>query len=118
VHGETFHSTLCHCSDCRRVAGAPAVAWFSVAVPGFRITSGVLRKFRSSAAVERGFCGDCGTALTYQHAGFAAEIDVTSCSLDAPGEMAPEDHTWVSEGLRWVKLAAGLPAYDEARAAT
>ncbi len=113
--GGTFHSTLCHCSDCRHVAGAPAVAWFSITVSGFRVTSGTMRRFHSSAKAVRGFCGDCGTALTYQHADFAEEIDVTSASLDAPEAMPPADHTWICERLDWMKVAAGLPAYERGR---
>jgi hypothetical protein len=116
VTGEPFHSTLCHCSDCRRVAGAPAVAWFSVAASGFRVTAGAPRRFRSSPRVEREFCGACGTALTFRHAGLAGEIDVTTCSLDAPELVPPKDHTWVGERLTWLQTEDGLPGFAGARA--
>ena len=115
VTGGIYHSTLCHCSDCRRVAGAPAVAWITAAASGLRISSGKLRRFQSSAKVTRGFCGDCGTGLTYQHADLPDEIDVTTGSLDAPEGMAPEDHSWVRERLGWVKLTDGLPEFEGAR---
>jgi hypothetical protein len=117
VSGEPLHSTLCHCSDCRRVAGAPAVAWFTMRVDDFRITSGVPRRLQSSGKVERTFCGACGTGLTYQHADLPGEIDVTSGSLDAPEGMAPEDHTFVGSRLRWLRMEDGLPEYETVRMA-
>ncbi len=115
VAGEAFHSTVCHCADCRRVAGAPMVAWFSVKLADFRITAGVPKRFRSSAQVERRFCGECGTGLTYQHADLPEELDVATCSLDAPEAMPPQDHSWTSSQLPWVKLADGLAAFETVR---
>ena len=66
VDGAVSNGTLCHCSDCRRIAGAPAVAWFSVPVPAMRFTKGNPATFRSSEHVLRGFCATCGTTLTFQ----------------------------------------------------
>ena len=55
------------------------------------------------------FCG----AIRYDDA--SDEIDVTTCSLDDPERLPPEDHTRTSSKLGWVKLADGLPEYREAR---
>ena len=67
--------------------------------------------------MERGFCGECGTSLTYRHRDQAGEIDVTLATLDEPGEVAPECHIWVSDKLAWVELGDGLPqvAMDASR---
>ena len=40
AHGAPFNATLCHCADCRRVTGAPLVAWFSVARSDFQFVAG------------------------------------------------------------------------------
>jgi hypothetical protein len=111
-----FHRTLCHCASCRRIGGAPSVAWFSVALPDFELTRGTPASFRSSAQVTRTFCPRCGTHLTYRHDGAGAEIDVTLCSLDQPGQLAPEDHTFTGDRLSWVNTADGLPQYRRSRA--
>ena len=111
-----FHRTLCHCVDCRRATGAPAVAWFSVAADALRWVGGAPRLHRSSAAVERGFCGQCGTQLTYQHDDWRGEIDVTTASLDDPEAAAPEDHTFASQRIRWQSVDDGLPVYPRSRA--
>ena len=52
--------------------------------------------------------------LTFQHADFPDEIDVTTSSLDAPELVPPRDHTRTSTRLRWI-AADGLPEYAVAR---
>lgn len=87
----------CHCSICRRTTGAPFVAWFS-----------------SSEKGTRSFCARCGTQLTFEHANFGDEIDVTTCSLDDPELVPPWDNTRTSSRLRWI-VPDGLPEYPESR---
>jgi hypothetical protein len=45
--------------------------------------------FASSNLVERGFCRDCGTPLTYQQIG-GPNISLTLNSLDDPSAVTPE----------------------------
>ena len=99
--GPARFATLCHCTSCRRAAGAPAVAWVTFAADAFAFTSGEPVRFRSSPPVERSFCGRCGTPLGYRHDAFPEAVDVTTASLDEPERCPPLDHTWVSERLRW-----------------
>ena len=115
--GNPFHETNCHCSICRRTSGAPFVAWFSVPKPSFKLLAGEPTRFRSSAKGTRSFCPCCGTPLTCELDEFPEEIDVTLCSLDNPEAVRPQDHTWTSSQLTWIKLADGLPSYLESRQA-
>jgi hypothetical protein len=113
--GEPFNVTLCHCVDCRRASGAPALAWFSVRRDALRWTHGSPARNPSSPGVERQFCGQCGTQLTWHGASAADEIDVTICSLDDPEAVAPADHTFASQQVRWLHLADALPRYTRTR---
>lgn len=113
--GTPYHLTNCHCSICRRTAGAPFVTWFSVSRPGFRFVHGAPSRFSSSAKGTRSFCSLCGTQLAFEHDDLPHEIDVTTCSLDDPERLPPEDHTRTSSRLAWIKLADGLPEHREAR---
>jgi hypothetical protein len=56
-------------------------------------------------------CADCGTHLTFRHADFADEIDVSTCTLDAPERVPPRQHTWTAQKLAWVHLPDALPKY-------
>src|SRR5262245_13364114 len=113
--GPVSNETTCHCSICRRTSGAPAVAWITVPAAGFRVPAGEPRSFTSSGHGTRAFCPRCGTPLTFQSTRFPAEIDVTTCSLDAPASHPPRDHTWTSAALPWDKRCDGLPDFAEAR---
>jgi hypothetical protein len=113
--GAPFNVTLCHCVDCRRASGAPALAWFSVRRDALRWTRGSPARHASSPGVERLFCGQCGTQLTWHGADSAGDIDITIGSLDAPDALAPADHTFASQQVRWLHLADGLPRYKRTR---
>lgn len=116
VDGAVYDRTICHCTMCRRITGAPCVAWFSVAHAGFRYTQGVPARFHSSPGVTRCFCPRCGTHLTFEDQRSAAEIDVTTASLDEPEALPPLDHTYAENQLSWLKLADGLPRFARSRA--
>ncbi|HEY4253052.1 MAG TPA: GFA family protein [Roseomonas sp.] len=114
--GTPFHPTICHCSMCRRVAGAPMVAWFSVPRAAYRVTAGTPTRFASSDRAMRSFCPRCGTPLTFEGDYCPDEIDITTLSLDDPEAMPPGDHSHVAAKLGWVALADGLPAFRATRA--
>jgi hypothetical protein len=116
VTGHPYNLTHCHCTLCRRAAGAPFVTWFSVANNGFRLVRGEPVRYRSSAKAVRGFCGHCGTQLTFQHDDTPGEVDITMCTLDDPNVLTPEDHIFTRSRLRWVVLGDGLPEHAAARA--
>jgi hypothetical protein len=113
AEGAPFNRTNCHCSICRRTTGAPFVAWFSVPRSQLKL-AGEPRLFRSSGKATRSFCPECGTQITFDLDG-AAEIDLTTASLDEPNRLPPVDHTCTSSRLAWVKLADGLPEFRESR---
>lgn len=115
ARGTPCHKTNCHCSICRRTSGAPFVTWFSVPRAEFRLVLGQPTRFSSSPEGTRSFCPHCGTQLTFEHADFTDEIDITTCSLDNPEALPPEDHTRTSSKLSWITLADQLPQHLEAR---
>ena len=116
VPDKVFHATNCHCDICRRTTGAPCVAWFSVAAADFALLAGTPASFRSSAHATRTFCPRCGTQLTFADDASPAEIDITTCSLDQPSLVPPQDHTFVGRKLAWMILADGLPQFRRSRA--
>jgi hypothetical protein len=108
-------SMICHCETCRRIAGAPTVAWISVPMQSFEILQGRLTELASSPPVRRGFCPLCGTHVLYGHSKDPESLDVTTCSLDDPNAFPPTHHSWLSDDLKWVKFGDGLPAFPRFR---
>ena len=113
--GPISHETCCHCSACRRLSGAPFVAWFTVARPAFQFTSGTAAELESSDHGTRSFCPRCGTPLIFRSSHYPDELDVTTCSLDSPELVPPIDHTHTSSRLAWVEVDGSRPAFPEAR---
>jgi hypothetical protein len=110
-----YRPTLCHCESCRRIAGAHALGWFTVASGQLAYEAGTPREFESSPGVWRAFCGRCGTPLTYRNAKRPGELDVTICSLDEPGLMVPADHIWMQDAPGWDRPQDGLAQYPAGR---
>jgi len=115
VRGKPTNTMICHCRTCRRATGSPVVAWLTFAKADFEVTTGALAEFRSSPPVRRGFCGTCGTPLTYSHRESPDSIDVTTCSLDEPQAFPPTHHSWLSDDVSWIRFGDGLPEFQESR---
>jgi hypothetical protein len=113
--GPVSHQTICHCSICRKTTGAPFVAWFSVPRSTFKFVRGDPARFKSTAKGTRSFCPNCATQLTFESVDLPDEIDITTCSLDDPDPIAPQDHTWTRSRLPWIALGDDLPAHAELR---
>lgn len=114
IEGPPDWSMLCHCHSCRRQSGAPLVGWITVPAQAFLLLSGTPTRYASSPQVERSFCPQCGTPLTYRHAGQSDSLDVTTCSLDHPEAWPPAYQAWTAEALPWLALDDGLPAHPGA----
>ncbi len=113
VRGDPLLTTLCHCSICRRAAGAPLVAWAMYPLRDFVLERGKLATFASSPGVERGFCAACGTTLSFAADFIPGLIDVTIASLDEPDELPPQLHMWESRRIPWLVLGDDLPRHAE-----
>jgi hypothetical protein len=108
---EVLHHALCHCSDCRRHAGAPMVGWAMVPADQVRIT-GTPRIYASSEHGRRLFCGDCGTGLFYRNEKvLPGLIDIQSGTLDDPGRLPAQVHIQTAEQISWMETAHELPKF-------
>jgi hypothetical protein len=106
-----LHAVICHCSTCRRGAGAQSVGWLTVASDGFAWQTGEPAAFASSPGIIRTHCAACGTSLTYRCE--PDSIDVTLASLDDPDAVSPQREVWLSHKLAWEPAAPGLPGFPE-----
>jgi hypothetical protein len=109
--GAPRYLCYCHCESCRRAAGAASVPWATFAREHFELSGATLVEYSSSAYVRRGFCGTCGSSLTYRNETRPAEVDVILTSLDEPALLVPAMHVWVADKLPWVHIDDGLPQH-------
>ena len=106
------HHALCHCTDCRRSSGAPAIGWALFAADEVSI-SGEVTAYQSSEHVRRHFCPKCGTGLFYTHDTlFVGQIDVQSATLDNPDAFALGGQIQMAERIGWMAHLDTLPAFE------
>ena len=67
--------------------------------------------FASSNRVERGFCSQCGTPLSYRQIG-GPYISLTLHSLDDPGLVQPEMAFSAAAAPEWCLVLADLPPIE------
>lgn len=111
--GAPFGIGYCHCLSCRRHTGAPVVM-----LAGYRqdqvVFSGAERRiYESSPGVGRGFCGRCGTPLTWEGVGgtLGPIYEIHIGTFDDPGALPPQFHQHHGERIPWFEVADRLPRY-------
>jgi hypothetical protein len=111
INGKPTYAGVCHCDDCRRATGGAYVPWFGADPKDFDITAGKIQEHESSPGIWRGFCGTCGSSLTFRGQGWN-DIAVTIASLDDPDSITPESNVFLRERLKWVKYNDNMRNYD------
>jgi hypothetical protein len=106
--GRTGH---CHCTMCRRAAGAPMVTWFTLKEQGLAVTKGTPSWYQSSDHGRRAFCPTCGTPLFFTSTRYAGYVDITAGSLDHPESLTPNRHLYEPDRIPWLVMSDGLPRH-------
>jgi hypothetical protein len=109
VTGEPIWTAHCHCQSCRRATSAAFATYAGFLRERFEILAGEPAVYRSSPGVERRFCRDCGSPLTYEGERWPDQTHIMVCSLDDPAALQPTAHVHTDEQLTWLHLADGLP---------
>ncbi len=104
--GTPHHASICHCRMCQKAFGAYYAPLVSVRKMEFEWTRGQRKTFRSSNLVSRGFCGDCGTPLTYEAPDGMA---VAAGAFDDPSAFAPSIQWGVEAKIDFVDHLHELP---------
>ena len=113
VQGDPKWSSLCHCGDCRRHAGAPVVGWAAYPDSALKLLKGKPKIYASSENGRRHFCADCGTGLFYYNAvNLPGIADVQIATLDDPSAITPQIHVQTAKRLAWMERAHELPAFS------
>lgn len=119
IHGPPAWSAHCHCRSCQLALGGAFVTWAKVAAEDFTVTKGEIKICEKAQGIERGFCGTCGTTLTYaanhevDGQDWHADAWFSAASLDDPSIAEPKTHVYVSHQQPWIKLADDLPKFQE-----
>lgn len=112
IQGEPLNHALCHCTDCRRNAGAPMVGWAMMSDEQLVVT-GEASIYASSEHGRRHFCIQCGTGLFYSNAeNLPGLVDVQTGTLDEPEKLPAQAHIQTADRLPWMEDAHSLPQFE------
>jgi len=102
--GRLGRPSICHCRMCQKAFGG----FFGPLVTAHELvwTRGQPNYFASSNKVSRGFCGKCGTPLTYEHGG---SPEVAIGALDRPEVAAPTIQVNPNDKLPFFDDLCSLP---------
>ena len=114
------HFTNCYCLTCRKVSGAPFVAFGGFPTSAITWISGydTLTKTSYSKFAERAHCAKCGTPIYMSYKFRPENISITSGSIDEEsikGELPKAvKHIFVEEKAPWYELPDDkLPRYQQ-----
>lgn len=107
VNGELGRPSICHCRMCQKAFGGLYGPLVSVRIADLEWTRGMRKRFASSNKVERGFCGDCGTPLTFEWSDKL--IDLAIGAFDDPAPLRPVVQMALDAAVPWVTELTDLP---------
>ena len=112
LRGKPLWVAHCHCNSCRRNTGSAVATFVGYNKEQLTYTRGERKFYESSPGVERGFCADCGTPMTYEANWCPDEVHLYVSTFDDPGAHRPQVHVFFAERIPWMELEDDLPRYE------
>jgi hypothetical protein len=112
--GEPAMQAVCHCSHCQKQAGSAFSTIVGVPSGQVAVTKGATKSYidhgESGKAVERQFCGTCGSPLFSLVEVMPGMTFIKSGTLDDTSFFKPAVHVWAKSKQDWVDTGA-VPAF-------
>lgn len=101
--------TYCHCSDCRRLSGAPVAAFAAFAPDDVTFTPTKGPRQSVTKGVDRWFCRECGTSLAATYDYLPDQVYIPLGIIDQVDTLAPQSHAQTASALAWLHISDDLP---------
>ncbi len=108
--GEPLRVAHCHCRNCQRASGSAFLTYVALRAEDLEWAKGQPTIYESSPGVERGFCGRCGSSMTFARPD-RGEISVFAGTLDEPHDIEPQFHIFTDHQFSWLRIADDKPGY-------
>jgi len=106
MKGTPLDRSICHCRMCQKAFGNFYAPLVNTRDTEFEWTRGAPKRWQSSNHVVRGFCGNCGTPLSYEaEDGLAISIG----AFDNPTPLMPLIQFGMEGKIEWVDDLSTLP---------
>lgn len=113
VSGLPFAAEYCHCRMCQKAAGAVAVSWMDFHKEQVQWMEGQPVEYESSENGRRGFCGQCGSNLSFRNTRYPEYLTLAIASLDDPSRVKPTYHIYTESQVAWLKIQDDCPRFPK-----
>lgn len=103
----------CHCTDCRRVSGAPVAAFAAFARDTLKFEPGAPPPVSHAKGVRRWFCAACGSPLAAEYEYLPDQVYVPIGVLDQAAALKPRLHAHAASALPWLHIEDDLERADD-----
>ena len=115
-HAEPLMTGVCHCDNCQRQTGTSFSIIVGVAEGDAVFTSkDTLKCYKDSGtsggAVDRYFCGDCGSPIYTLADHGAGVLFIKAGTLDDRSWLQPEAHYWTDTAQAWVDIPGEMVTF-------
>lgn len=113
IEGAPAAALVCHCRHCQKQSGSAFSTILGVAEDALAITgtpASYADRGASGKAVERQFCGSCGSPLFSLVEVSPGMVWIKAGTLDDPADFTPAAHIWTQSKQCWVDTGA-VPAF-------
>jgi len=97
----------CHCRMCQKATGSAVSTSAIIKKNQLRMLQGIPKFYLSSAAIERGFCANCGSPMFFRPIK-EDWISILSGTLDDPEVAPPQGHYGVESRISWLRIVDDL----------
>lgn len=106
-------ASICHCSDCQTLSGAPFRASVPARTEDLHFRKGKPQTYMKIADSgnrrAQGFCGACGTSLYSTSADDPKVYNLRLGAVKQRAQIPPRRQIWCESGQDWARNITGLP---------
>lgn len=116
VVGQPEQVLVCHCTACQKQSGSAFAVVAVVDKDAFRMTSGEVSRFASTAASGRArtgvFCTNCGSRLYHEIEWRPGKVSIRGGTFDDTNWLRPQVHLWTVRKQPWVIIPENVVVFD------
>jgi hypothetical protein len=112
ARGEIKGVNNCYCGMCRKSSGAGFMTFVGFGKGDVALSGEPPVAYRSSEIAARGFCGRCGSPITFVYDADPDEIWLSAGSLDDADAVRPKANWHLPDKVGWVPADESLHRVD------
>lgn len=108
--------TVCHCSDCQALSGAPMRAIVRAPIDQFQLQGNPKAYVKTAQSGQRRaqvFCPECGTPLYGSEAVNPQHVVIRLGCVAERAQLPPRKQIWMRSAMPWIHDLESVPAFAE-----